>query len=102
MCLGKIPLCVTFIAFPFLCGRSGSWLQKQQQKLRARRESSWDDRHRKEAQLMAELRSTTAMRSPELQNGGGDSPLNGESPSFKVGHPTPITNAAIVCYCSRL
>ncbi|EEC14287.1 tensin, putative, partial [Ixodes scapularis] len=70
---------------------SGSWLQKQQQKLRARRESSWDDRHRKEAQLMAELRSTTAMRSPELQNGGGDSPLNGESPSFKASsYSTPL------------
>ncbi|CAN8005637.1 unnamed protein product, partial [Ixodes hexagonus] len=70
---------------------SGSWLQKQQQKLRARRESSWDDRHRKEAQLMAELRSTTAMRSPELHNGAEHSPLNGESPSFKASsYSTPL------------
>ncbi|XP_064475159.1 tensin-1-like isoform X4 [Ornithodoros turicata] len=40
----------------------GSWLQKQQQKLRARREGSWDDRQRR---LIAELRTTTAHRSPE-------------------------------------
>ncbi|KAH8041378.1 hypothetical protein HPB51_014659 [Rhipicephalus microplus] len=71
---------------------SQSWLQKQQQKLRARREGSWEDRHRKERQLIAELRTATAMRSPEPQNGTVDmSPLNGDVGTFKgTNYSTPL------------
>ncbi|XP_075535965.1 focal adhesion protein tensin isoform X3 [Dermacentor variabilis] len=71
---------------------SQSWLQKQQQKLRARREGSWEDRHRKERQLIAELRTATAMRSPEPPNGTVDmSPLNGDVGTLKgTNFSTPL------------
>ncbi|XP_077515757.1 focal adhesion protein tensin isoform X7 [Amblyomma americanum] len=71
---------------------SQSWLQKQQQKLRARREGSWEDRHRKERQLIAELRTATAMRSPEPPNGTVDtSALNGDLSTLKgTNYSTPL------------
>ncbi|XP_077554698.1 tensin-2-like isoform X6 [Haemaphysalis longicornis] len=71
---------------------SQSWLQKQQQKLRARREGSWEDRHRKERQLIAELRTATAMRSPEPPNGTMETPApNGDVGTFRgMNYSTPL------------
>ncbi|XP_067145369.1 tensin-2-like isoform X2 [Centruroides vittatus] len=48
---------------------SRNWLQKQQEKLKARKEGKvWEDKHRRERKLMDEFRSTRHRKSPERQD----------------------------------